>query len=460
MRGTTLFCLLTLLFSRLYAQTPITYTITADSVLLTSCDSSELIIQNHTQNVPGFLFNTGNGRTIFKHGLQPLPNGSYLIGADTLNLSNSWLQGGNRFGTTGILGTLDNNPLDLYSNGSQRLRFTPTGRMLFGTTADNGTNTFQFNGSIYDTLGFFTNFTSPFIGSNNSGALRLRWGGGDGVYIGFFYQGNANRRAFMATPADSRPFILQDQVGVSFLSSPYVAVGEEGSLGSKFNVYNPNNSLNDMTLVRVNPSDSLVFDLVVNSTGHVVLNGGFLSDDGNELQVHGTSDFTGPIGLGTPYPTAQLHTTGSVRFAGLTQDSTQTKVLVTDANGNVYYRSASSLAAEDLVRSSLAVNGTIKSKKIILSPDDWADYVFDSTYRLPGLGEVESYIRREHHLPGIPSAAAVQKDSLDVGASQAALLKKIEELTLYTIEQKKEMDSMKARMEKLEKLLADKIKDR
>lgn len=44
------------------------YTIKADSVKITgaSCDSAELILQNHTQGVPGFLFNTGNGRTIFK----------------------------------------------------------------------------------------------------------------------------------------------------------------------------------------------------------------------------------------------------------------------------------------------------------------------------------------------------------------------------------------------------------
>jgi hypothetical protein len=135
-------------------------------------------------------------------------------------------------------------------------------------------------------------------------------------------------------------------------------------------------------------------------------------------------------------------------------------VLVTDVNGNVYYRSASSLALDNPVRSSLAVNGTIKSKNVIISPDEWADFVFDSTYRLPKLTDVDSYIHREHHLPGIPSAAAVQKDSLDVGANQAALLKKIEELTLYSIEQDKklagqdkEIELLEVRLEKLEKII-------
>ena len=63
------------------------YTIKADSVKITNCDSAELIVENHTQGVPGFLFNTGNGRTIFKHGLIKLNDSLYLSGADTLNFS-------------------------------------------------------------------------------------------------------------------------------------------------------------------------------------------------------------------------------------------------------------------------------------------------------------------------------------------------------------------------------------
>lgn len=67
------------------------YTIKADSTKLTgtTCDSSELILQNHTQAVPGFLFNTGNGRTIFKRALQKISTSSYLLGADTLNIFSS-----------------------------------------------------------------------------------------------------------------------------------------------------------------------------------------------------------------------------------------------------------------------------------------------------------------------------------------------------------------------------------
>ena len=63
------------------------YTINADSVKITNnCDSSELILQNHTQGVAGFLFNTGNGRTAFRRGIQKLNDSLFLIGADTLKV--------------------------------------------------------------------------------------------------------------------------------------------------------------------------------------------------------------------------------------------------------------------------------------------------------------------------------------------------------------------------------------
>src|SRR3954465_6000084 len=81
------------------------YTINADSVKITNhCDTAELIIENHTQTVPGFLFNKGRGRTEFRRVLQKLNSSAYLIGGDTLFASPyAWLQGGNAFSTTGIL---------------------------------------------------------------------------------------------------------------------------------------------------------------------------------------------------------------------------------------------------------------------------------------------------------------------------------------------------------------------
>jgi hypothetical protein len=447
---------------RLKAQS--IYTITADSVKLTSCDSSELIIMNHTQNVPGFLFNTGNGRTIFKRAIQSLGNNAYAFGADTLQLAspNAWTQGGNSFGATGVLGTTDDHPLNVYTNDILRATF--------------------------DSLGGFNAYGTGYFGKNVSMANYTTLSVG-GTYI----IDDPDQRLVTCVPGETLE--ISSGVGGYALFNGNIVLGTGSGYGIAMN---PDGTVNPAILISstVPSPSSTVFSFgnlrndgpkkgVINTVDfNAEAQGGTTAVDlylypgketysgsqGNTIIAYDGSAQRGNVGIGTPTPTAQLHTTGSVRLAGLTQDSTQTQVLVTDANGNVYYRSASSLAADDPVRSSLAVNGTIKSKKIIISPDEWADYVFDSTYRLPRLEDLESYIHKEHHLPGVPSAATVQKDSLDVGANQAALLKKIEELTLYSIDQekelaeqrkamelqKKEIGSMKARMQKLERRLEDK----
>ena len=88
----------------------------------------------------------------------------------------------------------------------------------------------------------------------------------------------------------------------------------------------------------------------------------------------------------------------------------------------------------------LAVNGTIHAKEVIVdtSSSAWSDYVFSSAYRLAPLAEVEQHIKSEGHLPGIPSAAQVAEHGVNMGEMQARLLAKVEELTLYMIELKKE----------------------
>jgi len=83
-----------------------------------------------------------------------------------------------------------------------------------------------------------------------------------------------------------------------------------------------------------------------------------------------------------------------------------------------------------------------------IHPAGWADYVFDKNYRLPSLAETADYIKQNKHLPGIPAAAEVQQNGIDVGENQAALLKKIEELTLYVIEQDKKMQAQNAELKK------------
>ena len=170
----------------------------------------------------------------------------------------------------------------------------------------------------------------------------------------------------------------------------------------------------------------------------------------------------GNVGIGTINPTAQLHTTGTVRLAGIPSDSTNSApfVVVKDSSGNLRYRNASGLSRwvysngtlYDSVDNigigtsspppgyKLAVNGTaIFTKVKVKTLSTWADYVFAPGYKLPDLSDIARYVAEHRHLPGVASEKEVQENGIDVGEHAAVLLKKIEELTLYLIEQNKTM---------------------
>jgi len=88
------------------------------------------------------------------------------------------------------------------------------------------------------------------------------------------------------------------------------------------------------------------------------------------------------------------------------------------------------------------VNGSARFNKVVVNTTG-ADYVFDSSYHLRPLSAVEKYIAQYHHLPEVSSADSMKKEGLDVGDNQTTLLKKIEELTLYMLQQQKEIDELK-----------------
>jgi len=103
-----------------------------------------------------------------------------------------------------------------------------------------------------------------------------------------------------------------------------------------------------------------------------------------------------------------------------------------------------------------AVNGDAIFTKVKVKAYPWADYVFHASYKLRPLNEVEQYIKQHHHLPEVPSAKEVEKNGLDVGDNQAMLLKKIEELTLYAIEQQKEIAALKQELKQVKTIIKNK----
>jgi predicted RNase H-like nuclease (RuvC/YqgF family) len=91
----------------------------------------------------------------------------------------------------------------------------------------------------------------------------------------------------------------------------------------------------------------------------------------------------------------------------------------------------------------LEVNGNIRAESVEIVEDITADYVFTKDYLLRPIQEVEQFVKTHKHLPDVPSADEFKKNGYTVHEMDELLLKKVEELTLYTIEQNKQIETLK-----------------
>ncbi|RFS26566.1 hypothetical protein DVR12_01915 [Chitinophaga silvatica] len=133
--------------------------------------------------------------------------------------------------------------------------------------------------------------------------------------------------------------------------------------------------------------------------------------------------------------------------------ATAAKVAIkADVNGNV---GIGTLNPQSL----LSVAGTITAQKVKVTSTGWPDYVFGKDYKLPTLQEVEKHILEHGHLPGVPSEAEVKKNDVDLGQMNEILLKKIEELTLYLLQEKKESSLQFEQLRKENELLRKEVEE-
>lgn len=104
------------------------------------------------------------------------------------------------------------------------------------------------------------------------------------------------------------------------------------------------------------------------------------------------------------------------------------------------------------VDAKLAVRGRIHAQEVVIDLLGAAapDYVFEKTYDLAPLSEVEAYILTHKHLPEIPAGSVLEQKGIELREMNLLLLKKVEELTLYLIEQQKTISAQEARLKALE----------
>jgi len=116
--------------------------------------------------------------------------------------------------------------------------------------------------------------------------------------------------------------------------------------------------------------------------------------------------------------------------------------LVVNPNGNV------GIGTDDTYSYKLAVNGAIITEEVTVKVrQNWPDYVFKPGYSLISLNQLDEYITQHGHLPGIPTQDEIKTNGLKVGEMESLLLQKVEELTLYIIEQNTRIREMEKELD-------------
>ena len=119
-----------------------------------------------------------------------------------------------------------------------------------------------------------------------------------------------------------------------------------------------------------------------------------------------------------------------------------------DNNGNRYVKFCD-YANNDIMaiynNATVKIDGKLFAKEIEVKTNVWADFVFKPDYNLMPLNELEHFIKQNNHLPDVPTEAEVKENGINVAEMNARLLQKIEELTLYVIEQQKQIDELKSK---------------
>lgn len=263
----------------------------------------------------------------------------------------------------------------------------------------------------------------------------------------------------------STPSFKLDIIGNTRIQNTSMAPGLFGYLTSGGNLFS-GNSTNGYLMVmdesRIQAQKPKPFPLSGTSASHIILN-----------------PYGGNIGIGTDYePSRKLEIyRGRILFAGST-GGTYSGIEFTNA-ANTQHRGYVGMFSDDLIgfysfpinyhglvmdinsgnigvgtlypSHKLSVKGTVRCQEVIVETANWPDYVFAKNYKLPDIKDIDEYIKKHGHLPDVPSAKEMESNGQSLGEVQKMMMQKIEELTLYIIELKKEIDVLKIKQNENEK---------
>lgn len=163
---------------------------------------------------------------------------------------------------------------------------------------------------------------------------------------------------------------------------------------------------------------------------------------------------SGNVGIGTASPTSEVHIVRANNGPTLTMESTGTparawQFVVRDSDGDFAINDTSVAGAELILKANgdMTITGSLTA-----SGSTFPDYVFDSGYKLMPLSSLESFIEDNGHLPNIPSAKDVEAaGGHNMTELQLKLLEKVEELTLYTLQQQERIEALEGELRRTQR---------
>jgi hypothetical protein len=283
-------------------------------------------------------------------------------------------------------------------------------------------------------------FRIPHTLDNSSPALKAEtYGTGEAGHFEIFYPNNPESALYAKTAGTGRAGHFQIDNISNDKSALYAATNGTGNAG----YFNGNVVVTDNIAIGMpytpmhNPSSGIVMDV----NGNINIKG--ISD--------GEDDLDSQIWLGATRIRA-------LKASGLeiTPEGVHSGLFIAEITGNVGIGTKDPQAhlhvdGDAIITGEIKSNGKISATEIeVTETVPIPDFVFEDDYDLMSLDELEKSIEKNKHLPDIPSAEEIAANGMNVGEMQAKLLQKVEELTLYVIELKKENEQLKRRIDSLE----------
>ncbi len=350
----------------------------------------------------------------------------------------------------GPVGINNNNPREMLEIGGRIRIGNALGTAPAGTMRWNGTDFQGYNGSEWKSLTSKWTVSGSNIINNNTGHVQL----GTASKLGIGRAPNSKLEIYAVNPGSSWTTGLQLTASgtgdTPSEKSTYLVQHNDGFYIKSDGGYNFMNSLGTVNFMHIS-NDGKVGISTTSPTTKVEVNGGVFINAGSAsidlFKLATTSTENLPVlKMGVDNNKRSNLSMGYWTLPQAENPMGYVEQAISFTAGSHSYILGSLSLGKTTIGSSYLfdVNGKIRANEIVVNTTG-ADFVFENDYKLQSLEELEIFIKENKHLPDIPTAKEVEENGVSLGEMQTKLLQKIEELTLYIIEQEKRIRELEGR---------------